>query len=609
MNKRQQRERRGRFRPAPRLTSIQCDEARSGRISNEKHRMSKARQRSPYTVSHYPCVIKHSSSSPFCRGRQPAARNSCSTRATGVEGRCRLHWAGRRNTLQKSFSEVGRGCAAARRRRPLDRSEPPPVGGRGSNLRGLLCAALRRFAMPKDPRSPQRSLMCPRQPMPSQPRQPSRTAKSANSFTTRSSAGCERKRSFDIDRIDYDASLFELGVNSMGAATIAGELEQALDKTLNPEVLYELETINELADYVEGLPLAPARQVAAPAAVSRDLSTSDAPTEPLPDQCGPTGSLQHFERLNRRVRSLKEQGLYFFEPEISHHDGAWVVVEGKRMLMFGSYEYLGLLGHPQLKSAAFAAIERIRHGAPRRQAAGGHHDDPSEARSEIGRLHAGRRRGRVQQRLRHQPGHDFHTGRTRRLRDRRPVEPRQHRRRLPACPGRLPGVPAQRHGLLGSNNWRRPTGGGRWSSSTPCSAWTATSWTCPPVVDLCRKHGAMLMVDEAHSLGVLGKTGRGIQEHFGLQPDDIDVKMGTLSKTLAGCGGFVAGRETITTYLRHHARGYIFSGALPAGQASAAIAALEDPGESARTGRATAGERRAFLERARTRSGSTRARA
>ena len=97
----------------------------------------------------------------------------------------------------------------------------------------------------------------------------------------------------------------------------------------------------------------------------------------------------------------------------------------------------------------------------------------------------------------------------------------------------------------------------------------------PPAVELCKQHGAMLMVDEAHSLGVLGATGRGVQEHFGLGPDDIDVKMGTLSKTLAGCGGFVAAREEMTTFLRHHARGYIFSGALPAGQASVAIAAVE----------------------------------
>jgi glycine C-acetyltransferase len=97
----------------------------------------------------------------------------------------------------------------------------------------------------------------------------------------------------------------------------------------------------------------------------------------------------------------------------------------------------------------------------------------------------------------------------------------------------------------------------------------------PAVVDLCKKHQALLMVDEAHSLGVLGKTGRGIQEHFQLDGNDIDVKMGTLSKTLAGCGGFVAASEEITTFLRHHARGYIFSGALPAGQAAVATAAIE----------------------------------
>ena len=96
----------------------------------------------------------------------------------------------------------------------------------------------------------------------------------------------------------------------------------------------------------------------------------------------------------------------------------------------------------------------------------------------------------------------------------------------------------------------------------------------PAVVALCQKHGALLMVDEAHSLGVLGKTGHGVQEHFQLDPDAIDVKMGTLSKTLAGSGGFVAGRQELTTYLRHHARVY-FQRRLPAAQASVAIAALE----------------------------------
>jgi glycine C-acetyltransferase len=97
----------------------------------------------------------------------------------------------------------------------------------------------------------------------------------------------------------------------------------------------------------------------------------------------------------------------------------------------------------------------------------------------------------------------------------------------------------------------------------------------PIVVEICKKHNALLMVDEAHSMGVLGKTGGGIQEHFGLAPDDVDIKMGTLSKSLAGSGGFVASSNQIITYLRHHARGYIFSGALPAVYANVALAALD----------------------------------
>ena len=98
----------------------------------------------------------------------------------------------------------------------------------------------------------------------------------------------------------------------------------------------------------------------------------------------------------------------------------------------------------------------------------------------------------------------------------------------------------------------------------------------PEVVALCKKHNALLMVDEAHSLGVLGSTGKGIQEYYDLEPDAIDIKMGTLSKALAGSGGFVAGGGELITYLRHHARGYIFSGASPAVYANVAIAGSRD---------------------------------
>ena len=102
----------------------------------------------------------------------------------------------------------------------------------------------------------------------------------------------------------------------------------------------------------------------------------------------------------------------------------------------------------------------------------------------------------------------------------------------------------------------------------------------PSVVELCRKYDAWLMIDEAHSIGVLGKTGRGIEEHFNME-GVIDIKMGTLSKTIPSVGGYIAGRADLIKYLRHQSRAYIFSAALPPAQAAAAMEAfrviLEEP--------------------------------
>jgi glycine C-acetyltransferase len=96
----------------------------------------------------------------------------------------------------------------------------------------------------------------------------------------------------------------------------------------------------------------------------------------------------------------------------------------------------------------------------------------------------------------------------------------------------------------------------------------------PKMVELCRKYQAWLMIDEAHSLGVLGKTGHGIEEHFDM-PGVIDIKMGTLSKTIPSVGGYIAGKEDLITFLRHASRAYIFSAALPPAQAAAANEAFK----------------------------------
>ena len=96
----------------------------------------------------------------------------------------------------------------------------------------------------------------------------------------------------------------------------------------------------------------------------------------------------------------------------------------------------------------------------------------------------------------------------------------------------------------------------------------------PEMHRICKKYRALLMVDEAHSLGVLGKTGRGIEEHFGMQ-GSIDIKMGTLSKTIPSVGGYIAADSDTIMYLKHTARAFVFSAALPPAQAAAAKAAFE----------------------------------
>jgi 7-keto-8-aminopelargonate synthetase-like enzyme len=96
----------------------------------------------------------------------------------------------------------------------------------------------------------------------------------------------------------------------------------------------------------------------------------------------------------------------------------------------------------------------------------------------------------------------------------------------------------------------------------------------PKMLELTKKYNAWLMIDEAHSVGVLGERGTGIEEYFGLG-DVIDIKMGTLSKTIPSVGGYVAAKKDIITYLRHSSRAYIFSAALPPAQAAAANEAFK----------------------------------
>lgn len=97
----------------------------------------------------------------------------------------------------------------------------------------------------------------------------------------------------------------------------------------------------------------------------------------------------------------------------------------------------------------------------------------------------------------------------------------------------------------------------------------------PEFVRLKKQYGCILMVDEAHSAGVIGKHGGGVDDHFGLEPGDVDIKMGTLSKALGTCGGYLAGSHNLIHYLRYNLPGFMFSVGLSPVLAAASMKALE----------------------------------
>ena len=232
------------------------------------------------------------------------------------------------------------------------------------------------------------------------------------------------------------------------------------------------------------------------------------------------------------------------------------MVNGKRMIMIGSNNYLGLTTHPRVREAAIEAIKRYGTSCTGSRFLNGNLACTTSWSRSWPSLSARRRAWSSAPACRSTwaPSRPWWAAASR---DHRPGRPRQHHRRLPAGLWRDEALPPQRHGAPGAGaailRGHRPS----WWSWTASSAWAATSPPCPRSSPLCKKYGARLMVDDAHSLGVLAE-GRGTAAHFGLT-DQVDLIMGTFSKSFASLGGVVVGDAKVIDYIQHHARSLIFS--------------------------------------------------
>ncbi len=282
-----------------------------------------------------------------------------------------------------------------------------------------------------------------------------------------------------------------------------------------------------------------------------------------------------------RVNDGQQADFYYYNIPINElHGAATVLVNGREMSMFASYSYLGLIGHPRINAAALKAIEKFGTGT-------------HGVRSLAGTLEL---HGEMEATIAEFKGTDdavtFSSGYVTNLTAISSLVGRHdcvfsdklnHASIVDGCLMSGSKFMRFRHNDMEDLEVRLKEAPPQAAKLVICDAVFSMDGDIidlPSVVELCRKYNAWLMIDEAHSIGVLGKTGRGIEEHFNME-GVIDIKMGTLSKTIPSVGGYIAGNTDLIKYLRHQSRAYIFSAALPPAQAAAAMEAfhviLEEP--------------------------------
>ncbi len=277
----------------------------------------------------------------------------------------------------------------------------------------------------------------------------------------------------------------------------------------------------------------------------------------------------------QRVRNAKEAGIYFYNMPITElRGGARVQVNGREMGMYASYSYLGLIGHPRINAAATAAVDEYGSGTHGVRSLAGSLDIHRELEATIAEFQGG------EAAITFSSGYVTNLSVVSTLVGRHDVvfsDKLNHASIVDGC--LLSGAKFVRFRHRDTSDLEAKLKREKDSTSKLIVSDAVFSMDgdiadLPKLVELCQAHGAWLMIDEAHSIGVLGKTGRGIEEHFGLE-GAIDIKMGTLSKTIPSVGGYVAGSSDLIEFIRHRSRAYIFSAALPPAQVAASLASFQ----------------------------------
>jgi 8-amino-7-oxononanoate synthase len=274
------------------------------------------------------------------------------------------------------------------------------------------------------------------------------------------------------------------------------------------------------------------------------------------------------------AEKVKGMGIYPYFRAISSGQDTEVTVDGKRMIMIGSNNYLGLTSHPKVKEAALEAVKKYGSGCSGSRFLNGTLDIHEKLERRLAKF------------MRKEAAQVFSTGFLTNLgtiatlvnrKDSVITDRSDHASIVDACRLSFGRVIKFKHNDM--SDLKRVLGScenkaGKLIVVDGVFSMEGDIANLPEIVNLAKQHNARVMVDDAHAIGVLGENGRGTAEHFNLE-DEVDIVMGTFSKSFASLGGFIVASERVINYIKHFSRALIFSASPPPAAVAACLAALD----------------------------------
>jgi 8-amino-7-oxononanoate synthase len=282
-----------------------------------------------------------------------------------------------------------------------------------------------------------------------------------------------------------------------------------------------------------------------------------------------------FDKCSRfeKAKELISQGIYPYFRVIESPQDPEIIMNGRRMIMIGSNNYLGLTNHPKVKEAAIEAIRKYGTGCAGSRFLNGTLTIHVELEEKLARF-TGKEAALI-----FSTGFQVNLGVISALVGKDDVviiDKLDHASIIDGCRLSFGEVKKFRHNDMNDLErvLREHESKDKLIVVDGVFSMEGDIAHLPEIIALAKKYGARVMVDDAHGIGVLGQTGRGTSEHFGLE-DDVDLIMGTYSKSLASIGGFIAGSADVIHYIKHTARSLIFSASPPPASVASVSAALD----------------------------------